>query len=240
MIRPRLLAAALVLSTTALTLPAAAQTPAPSQTPDPADREPVGRALLFFALDRNNDGAIDEGELQAVRGALFDALDADKNGTLTREEALDGLPGRGPGWGRMGMGRMGMRNHDGHHGWRDRDDDDQAAAPDDEDRPAMGDDDEGDDRGDDRADRRAERRERMMERREERRQRMAERREERQKRILDRIGFGDGDTVTRTDFVARPTPVFERADTNDDKRVSRAEFMVLGPHVIGFFGPLAR
>jgi hypothetical protein len=69
-------AAALAGAASVTTLPATAAT-------DPA---PVPGTVMFWLMDRNGDGAIDRQEIEALRAVVFDSLDLDKNGSVTKEE----------------------------------------------------------------------------------------------------------------------------------------------------------
>ncbi len=57
-------------------------------------------SIMFNLLDRNGDGAIDKDEASALTNAIFAALDADHNGTLSEQELQGALN-------HMRMGRMG-------------------------------------------------------------------------------------------------------------------------------------
>jgi len=47
----------------------------------------VRNAVLFYAIDRNGDGAIDRSEADAMRVVIFAVLDANGDGRVTQEEA---------------------------------------------------------------------------------------------------------------------------------------------------------
>jgi hypothetical protein len=44
-------------------------------------------AVMFWMIDRNGDATIDRGEIQALRAVIFDAIDLDHDGRLTKAEA---------------------------------------------------------------------------------------------------------------------------------------------------------
>jgi Ca2+-binding EF-hand superfamily protein len=60
----------------ALLLPAAAV----------AASSPIRGAVLFFAVDKNGDGAVDRSEADGFRAFVFDAIDTNKDGRVTGEE----------------------------------------------------------------------------------------------------------------------------------------------------------
>ena len=60
--------------------------PAAAATGDPS---PARGAVMFWLLDRNGDGVIDQGEVAALRAAVFEALDLDHDGRLTQTEAAE-------------------------------------------------------------------------------------------------------------------------------------------------------
>ena len=104
---------------------AAAALVAAAATSLPADAQPnkeARGAVMFWLLDRNNDGAIDRSEVDALRTVIFDTVDTDDDGKVTREEFIAvigerGGPGRG-GWNERGDGpRRGQwRDHSRHDG----------------------------------------------------------------------------------------------------------------------------
>jgi Ca2+-binding EF-hand superfamily protein len=91
-------------------------------------------AEMFARMDLNTDGKLDAGDRAVMIGRRFDAMDANHDGALSRQEFLDahqkmmggaghaGGPmhermGRGPEGGAMGMGHHGGGHHGGgHHG----------------------------------------------------------------------------------------------------------------------------
>lgn len=74
-----LAAATLAGAVTVMTLPASAAT----------EPSPVRGTVMFWLMDRNGDGAIDRQEIEALRAVVFDSLDLDKNGSVTKEEVGD-------------------------------------------------------------------------------------------------------------------------------------------------------
>jgi hypothetical protein len=54
-----------------------------------AEPMPVRGAVAFWLLDRNNDGAIDKAEIEQLRAAIFDAVDANGDGKVTKDEFAD-------------------------------------------------------------------------------------------------------------------------------------------------------
>jgi len=78
-----LLATGIALVAASAALPAAAQAP--------ADAAPPRAAMMFWFLDRNNDGFIDATEIEAFRTARFQSMDADGDGKLTKAEASQAM-----------------------------------------------------------------------------------------------------------------------------------------------------
>jgi Ca2+-binding EF-hand superfamily protein len=70
----------------ATTLAAAASFALPAAAAAPPAPLPLRGEVMFWLIDRNNDGVIEQSEIEALRTVVFDALDADHNGTLTRDE----------------------------------------------------------------------------------------------------------------------------------------------------------
>lgn len=94
----------------------------------PADAKPnneVRETVIFWLLDRNGDGQIDKAEVEALRATIFDAVDTDNDGKVSRDEFSEviGNTGRprhmrgGPGSRSDGMEQRGDR-HDGRRGER--------------------------------------------------------------------------------------------------------------------------
>ena len=81
--RSMIVAVVALISGTAMTLPADAK----------PDRQ-VRSAVIFWLLDRNNDGAIDRSEVEALRATIFEAVDVDHDGTVTRDEFLEMIGSR--------------------------------------------------------------------------------------------------------------------------------------------------
>ena len=52
----------------------------------------------FTAIDVNNDGIISTAEMTSNAGAVFDVMDADSSGTITREEYMTVRLGAQQGW----------------------------------------------------------------------------------------------------------------------------------------------
>lgn len=71
----------LVAAAAALTASAAVIAPASAQP-----ETPIRGAVMFWLLDRNNDGAIDKTEIEALRATIFETVDTDSDGKVTSEE----------------------------------------------------------------------------------------------------------------------------------------------------------
>lgn len=67
---------------------------------------------MFKHMDANNDGKLDQADREARQAQIFDRLDTDKNGVLSREEFAAGGPGKMRG-GPDGDGPRGMRGPEG-------------------------------------------------------------------------------------------------------------------------------
>jgi Ca2+-binding EF-hand superfamily protein len=55
---------------------------------------PSGRPASFAAIDRNRDGKLDLDEIKKAAAALFDELDIDRKGVLTRSKLRRRLSGK--------------------------------------------------------------------------------------------------------------------------------------------------
>jgi Ca2+-binding EF-hand superfamily protein len=76
--KPRVLTiGALFAAGMAAALPASA-----AEAPDTSARA----AVMFWLIDRNGDGTIDQGEITALRAVIFDAIDVNHDGRLTKDE----------------------------------------------------------------------------------------------------------------------------------------------------------
>ena len=70
----------------------------------------------FAKLDVNHDGKLDAGDRAARMGEMFDKIDANKDGTISRDEFVAAHEKMGMGKGPMGMGMGG--EGPGGHAWR--------------------------------------------------------------------------------------------------------------------------
>jgi len=211
-----LIVAAAALAVSAVSLPATAQPngappPGPNAGPNgnPPPNKEIRGAVIFWLLDRNNDGQIDRSEVDALRTVIFDAVDTDGNGTVSQEEFIAVLGNfHGP------RGMRGDRDDGPRHGrWQqrgDRHDGPRGRGYADQDRgpgPHHG---RGESHGHgpgkgDFAGRRGE-------------------------RMMDRLGI-DEDGLTKNDFVTAAPKLFERADTDNNGTVSQSEFEQASRHV---------
>jgi hypothetical protein len=117
--RALLVAAAALAASAVFALPASA-----------APEMPIRGAVAFWLLDRNNDGAIDKAEIEQLRAAIFDAVDANGDGKVTKDEftevidnAREWRGGHGPRHGRWEehgerRGGRGKAEFAGHRGER--------------------------------------------------------------------------------------------------------------------------
>lgn len=187
---------------------AAASDPAPKVAPAPA-AGPRAK-MMFWFLDRNGDGVIDAAEITAFRTARFNALDANGDGKLTKEEALAGMAGwrgHGPHKGGKPGGPM---EHDAMAAG-DMGPDGAGPGPD-----AKGPDAKGPGAGKHHGDKG------WKERRADREARQ----EKREARMLERMGFTNGVTeITLATFLAQPMPMLMRADIDKNGSITREEFL---------------
>jgi Ca2+-binding EF-hand superfamily protein len=209
--RSLIVAAAALAASAAISLPATAQpngAPAPGPKAGPNGSPPPNKEIrgtvIFWLLDRNNDGQIDRSEVDALRAVIFDAVDTDGNGTVSQEEFIAVLGNfHGP------RGMRGDRDDGPRHGrWQQRGDRgdgprgrgyaEQGRGP----GPHHGHwEGRGPGPGPGKGD-------------------FAERRGE---RMMDRLGI-DEDGLTKNDFVTAAPKLFERADADNNGTVSQSEF----------------
>jgi len=81
--RSLMVAAAALAASAAISLPATAQ---PNGNAQP--NKEIRGTVMFWLLDRNNDGQIDRSEVDALRAVIFDTVDTDGNGTVSQEEFI--------------------------------------------------------------------------------------------------------------------------------------------------------
>jgi len=194
--RSLIVAAAALAASAAVTLPAAAQ---PNGNPPP--NKEIRGTVMFWLLDRNNDGQIDRSEVDALRAVIFDTVDTDGNGTVSQEEFIAVIGNfHGP------RGMRGDRGDGPRHGrWEQRGDrDDGPRGRGDADQGRW----EGRGHGPGKGD-------------------FAGRRGE---RTMDRLGI-DEDGLTKNDFVTAAPKLLERADTDNNGTVSQSEFEQASRHV---------
>jgi hypothetical protein len=93
--RSLIMAAAALAASAAISLPATAQPndappPGPNAGPNgnPPPNKEIRGTVMFWLLDRNNDGQIDRSEVDALRAVIFDTVDTDGNGTVSQEEFI--------------------------------------------------------------------------------------------------------------------------------------------------------
>jgi hypothetical protein len=75
-----------LLLATAAAMIATAAYAQPADTNAGTPQIPVRGAVMFWLLDRNNDGAIDKSEVEALRTVIFDAVDTNSDGSVTKDE----------------------------------------------------------------------------------------------------------------------------------------------------------
>ena len=71
---------------------------------------PIGRPASFAAIDSNRDGKLDLDEIKRAAAALFDELDMDRRGALSRSKLGRRLSGKD--LASAGMGKHGMLTKD--------------------------------------------------------------------------------------------------------------------------------
>lgn len=208
-----LIAATALVACTGFVLPAAAK-------PDTQLRGTV----MFWLLDRNNDGTIDKVEVEELRAVIFDAVDANDDGRVSKEEFVAVIENFQGGRGKHGgvQGRQGMRDDRGgderrHGRWEKR-----GHGPRDgqvEER--------GDRRDGPRKEEFAEKRggygqhHGKMEGRDGPREGSASPRGE---RMMKQLGIDSPEGLTKSDFISGTQKLFERADKDGNGTVSKEEF----------------
>jgi hypothetical protein len=75
MLKKSLIAAAAIATGTVAAMPASA-----------APAGPFRGAVLFWLLDRNENGAIEKAEIDALRNVIFDSVDVNHDGRVTQDE----------------------------------------------------------------------------------------------------------------------------------------------------------
>jgi hypothetical protein len=201
-----MLTKSLVVAATALAASTALSLPA-----DAAPDNPVRGTVIFWLLDRNNDGAVDKSEVEALRTVIFDAVDTDSDGKVTRQEFMAVIGERG------GPREMRGDRHDGpRHGQMEQRGD-RHDGPDGRKHA------EGRDHGPRHA-----KGEQHAERRGPGKGDQGERRGE---RMMDRLGVDATDGLTKDDFVAATPKLFETADEDGNGTVSRSEFEQASRHI---------
>jgi Ca2+-binding EF-hand superfamily protein len=200
------MAAAALAASAAISLPATAQ-PGGNAQPN----KEIRGAVIFWLLDRNNDGAVDKSEVEALRTVIFDAVDTDSDGKVTRQEFMAVIGERG------GPREMRGDRHDGpRHGQMEQRGD-RHDGPDGRKHA------EGRDHGPRHA-----KGEQHAERRGPGKGDQGERRGE---RMMDRLGVDATDGLTKDDFAAATPKLFETADEDGNGTVSRSEFEQASRHI---------
>jgi len=180
-----MIAAAALAASTAFAVPAMAK-------PD----TPVRGAVMFWLLDRNSDGAIDQAEVEELRATIFDAVDVDGDGRVTKEEFVAVLETFHAGPGERGKGK-GARGYDDDrrgHGQRGE-------------RGGHG-----------------PRHSKMEERGERRGDQRKDFAEHRGERMMERLGIDSSEGLSKSDFVTGKAILFERTDKDGNGTVSKSEF----------------
>lgn len=208
-----LIAATALVACTGFVLPAAAK-------PDTQVRGTV----MFWLLDRNNDGAIDKVEIEELRATIFDAVDANSDGRVTKEEFGAVIDNFQSGRGKHGdaEGRHGYRDDRGGDERRHGDCGKRGQGPRDGQFEERGDRRDGPRKGDF-ADKRGGHgpRHGQMEGRDGPRDGSGGPRGE---GMLKKLGIDTADGLGKSDFVSATPKLFERADKDGNGSISESEF----------------
>jgi len=208
-----LIAATALVACTGFVLPAAAK-------PDTQVRGTV----MFWLLDRNNDGAIDKVEVEELRATIFDAVDANNDGRVTKEEFVAVIENFQVGRGKHGdaQGRQGARDDRGGDERRHGNWDKRGPGPRDGQSEERGDRHDGKRKGE-YAEKRGGHgpRHGQMEGRDGPRDGSAGPRGE---HMLKQLGIDTPEGLSKSDFVSATPKLFDRADKDGNGTVSESEF----------------
>jgi len=196
-----------LLAATAAAFVATAAYAQPASNGSAAPQMPVRGAVMFWLLDRNNDGAIDKSEVEALRTVIFDAVDTNHDGSVTKDEFV-AVVERLHDW----RGEPGGRRH-GDDRWERHGERHDGPPP----REF------GDRRGGPRGPEYAERHGGPGKNGDFARRGGG--------RMMDRLGIDTPEGLSKDEFVNRTPLLFDRADENGDGTVSQSEFNQAAGHI---------